>query len=187
MSAAIFYTDYSDLPYQVSDNTGAGFNTVNLVVDQTSIGFEWESSWVPTDSFSLHLALGYIDVDVDDPNPAVAAPLTPEWTGSISPEFTQHLGNGGSIIWRADVSYRDDMYGQPYSNIPLTNIDSRTLLNIDIAYHDPDDRWLVGFYGRNVTDEKYDNARLLPTDYVLVILNNDRSEFGIRFMYNFGL
>jgi len=157
------------------------------VVDQTSIGFEWESSWVPTDSFSLHLALGYIDVDVDDPNPAVAAPLTPEWTGSISPEFTQHLGNGGSIIWRADVSYRDDMYGQPYSNVPLTNIDSRTLLNIDIAYHDPDDRWLVGLYGRNVTDEKYDNARLLPTDYVLVILNNDRSEFGIRFMYNFGL
>lgn len=187
MSAAIFYTDYSDLPYQVSDNSGGGFNTVNLVVDQTSIGFEWESTWVPTDTFSLHAALGYIDVDVDDPNPAVAAPLTPEWTLSISPEFTQQLSNGGRIIWRADVSYRDDMYGQPYSNVPLTNIDSRTLLNIDIAYHDPNDRWLLGFYGRNVTDEKYDNARLLPTDYVLVILNNDRSEFGLRWMYNFGL
>ena len=187
MSAAIFYTDYSDLPYQVSDNTGGGFNTVNLVVDQTSTGFEWESTWMPTDSFSLHTALGYIDVDVDDPNPVVAAPLTPEWTASISPEFTQQLSNGGKIIWRADVSYRDDMYGQPYSNVPLTNIDSRTLLNIDIAYHDPDDRWLLGFYGRNVTDKKYDNARLLPTDYVLVILNNDRSEFGLRFMYNFGL
>ena len=187
MSAAIFYTDYSDLPYQVSDNTGGGFNTVNLVVDQTSIGFEWESTWVPTDSFSLHAALGYIDVDVDDPNPVVVAPLTPEWTVSISPEFTQQLSNGGSIIWRADVSYRDDMYGQPYSNVPLTNIDSRTLLNIDIAYHDPNDRWLLGLYGRNVTDEKYDNARLLPTDYALVILNNDRSEFGLRWMYNFGL
>ena len=187
MSAAIFYTDYSDLPYQVSDNTGGGFNTVNLVVDQTSVGFEWESTWAPTDSFSLHATLGYNEVDVDDPNPAVAAPLTPEWTASISPQFTQQLSNGGRIVWRADVSYRDDMYGQPYSNVPLTNIDSRTLLNIDIAYHDPGDRWLVGFYGRNVTDEKYDNARLLPTDYVLVILNNDRSEFGLRWMYNFGL
>jgi iron complex outermembrane receptor protein len=187
MSAAIFYTDYSDLPYQVSDNTGGGFNTVNLVVDQTSVGFEWESTWAPSDSFSLHATLGYIEVDVDDPNPVVAAPLTPEWTASISPQFTQQLSNGGSIVWRADVSYRDDMYGQPYSNVPLTNIDSRTLLNLDIAYHDPDDRWLLGFYGRNVTDEKYDNARLLPTDYVLVILNNDRSEFGLRWMYNFGL
>jgi iron complex outermembrane receptor protein len=187
MSAAIFYTDYSDLPYQVSDNTGGGFNTVNLVVDQTSVGFEWESTWVPADSFSLHATLGYINVDVDDPNPVVVAPLTPEWTASISPQFTQQLSNGGSIVWRADVSYRDDMYGQPYSNVPLTNIGSRTLLNVDIAYHDPDDRWLLGFYGRNVTDEKYDNARLLPTDYVLVILNNDRSEFGLRWMCNFGL
>ena len=25
----------------------------------------------------------------------------------------------------------------------------------------------------------------LPTDYLLVILNNDRSEFGVRFLYNF--
>jgi iron complex outermembrane receptor protein len=61
------------------------------------------------------------------------------------------------------------------------------LINFDIAYHAPDGLWLVGLYGRNATDEKYDNARLLPVDYVLQILNNDRSEFGLRFMYNFGL
>jgi iron complex outermembrane receptor protein len=79
------------------------------------------------------------------------------------------------------------MFGQPFSNVPITDIDSRTLINFDVAYHDPNERWLVAAYGRNVTDEEYDNARVLPTDYVLVILNNDRSEFGLRFMYNFGL
>jgi len=187
MSAAVFYTDYSDLPYQVSDNEGGGFNTVNIVVDQESTGVEWESHWAPTDEFTLHLTLGYINVDVKDPNPNVEAPLTPELTGSLSPEYTQSLDNGGSIVWRADLSYRDSMFGQPFSNIALTNIDSRTLLNFDVAYHSPDDQWLLGVYGRNVTDEKYDNARLLPTDYLLIILNNDRSEFGLRFMYTFGL
>jgi iron complex outermembrane receptor protein len=133
------------------------------------------------------LTLGYIDVDVKDPNPVVEAPLTPEWTGSISPEFTQALANGGSIVWHADLSYRDSMFGQPFSNIALTNIGSRTLVNFDVAYHDPSERWLLGVYGRNVTNEKYDNARLLPTDYLLIILNNDLSEFGLRFMYKFGL
>ena len=188
MALAIFYTDYSDLPYQISDQAGgAGFNTINLIVDQKSSGFEWESHWAPTDNFMLHATVGYIKVSVKDPNPVVVAPLTPKWTVSISPEFTQNLSNGGEIVWRADLSYRDDMYGQPYNNVPLTDIDSRTLLNVDIAYHDPDGRWLLGFYGRNVTDEKYDNARILPTDYVLVILNNDRSEFGLRWMYTFGL
>jgi iron complex outermembrane receptor protein len=188
MAVAVFYTDYSDLPYQISDQEGsAGFNTINLIVDQETLGFEWESQWAPTDNFNLRLTVGYLDVDVKDPNPVVVAPLTPEWNASISPEFTQALANGGSIVWRADLSYRDDMFGQPFSNVPITDIDSRTLINFDVAYHDPGGRWLLAAYGRNVTDEEYDNARVLPTDYVLVILNNDRSEFGLRFMYNFGL
>jgi len=184
MSVALFYTNYSDLPYQVSDNTGGGFNTVNIIVDQTSTGLEWESSWAPTDQFMLYAAIGYIDVDVDDPDPRIVAPLTPELTASISPEFTQPLQNGAELVWRLDWSYRDEMFGQPYNDVPITDIDARTLINFDIAYHDPNGTWTLAAYGRNVTDEKYDNARLLPNDYVLQILNNDRSEFGLRFVYN---
>ena len=188
MSIALFYTDYSDLPYQVSSSGGAGFNTVNIIVDQTSTGFEWQSSWAPTDSFRLYTTLGYIDVDVDDPNPTVVAPLTPKLTFSISPEYTASMGNGGEMVYRLDYSFRDSMWGEP-SNDPgrFTKIESRTLINVDIAYHSPDGRWTLAAYGRNVTDEKYANAKLLPDDYVLVILSNDRSEFGLRYVYNFGL
>ncbi len=188
MALALFYTDYSDLPYQISSNEGGGFNTINLIVDQNSKGFEWESTWAPTDRFRLHAAIGYIDVDVDDPDPTVVAPLTPEWTATISPEYTVPLDNGGDIQLRLDWSYRDSMFGQPFDDpTTFTKIDSRSLINFDIAYHSPDDTWTLGVYGRNATDKKYDNARLLPVDYVLVILNNDRSEFGLRFTYNFGL
>jgi iron complex outermembrane recepter protein len=188
MSAAIFFTDYSDLPYQVSNSTGGGFNTVNIIVDQESTGFEWESTWAPSEDFRLYATLGYIDVDVKDPNPTVVAPLTPELTWSLSPEFTQPLSNCASLVWRADWSFRDDMYGEP-SNDParMTEIESRDIINFDISYVDADGNWTVGVYGRNAGDEKYANAKLLPDDYLLIILNNDRSEFGMRFMYNFGL
>jgi iron complex outermembrane receptor protein len=57
---------------------------------------------------------------------------------------------------------------------------------VDITYTEPQGRWSLSAYGQNVTNEKYDNARLLPTDYVLIILNNDLSEFGVRFIYNIG-
>ena len=80
LSMAFFYTDYSELPYQVSSSAGLGFNTVNIFVDQTSTGFEWQSNWAPNDRFNLYTTLGYIDVDVDDPNPSVVAPLTPDLT-----------------------------------------------------------------------------------------------------------
>ena len=187
MSVALFYTDYSNLPYQVSTATDAGFNTENIIVDQNSKGFEWESSWAATDNFILYTTVGYLDADVKDPNPAVVAPLTPKWTASISPEYTHALGNGGDLVFRADWSYRDDMWGEP-SNDParMTKLDSRSLLNFDIAYHSPDGKWTLAAYGHNVTDERYDNARLNLSDYILIILSNDASEFGLRFMTRFG-
>ncbi len=111
MSFAVFYTDYSDLPYQVSTTTGSGFDTRNLIVDQTSTGLEWESTWLVNDTFNVHASLGLIDVDVKDPQ--AVAPLTPELTFSVSPEFTLPVAGGGEWTFRADYSYRDDMYGEP--------------------------------------------------------------------------
>jgi iron complex outermembrane receptor protein len=96
------------------------------------------------------------------------------------------MNNGAELLMRLDWSYRSSMYGEP-SNDPsrMTKIASRDLFNFDVTYTEPNGRWSVSAYGRNVTDEKYDNARLLPTDYLLIILNNDRSEFGVRYVYNF--
>jgi iron complex outermembrane receptor protein len=187
MSVAVFYTNYSDLPYQVSDAAdGGGFNTVNIIVDQTSTGLEWESAWAPTDQFTLYTTLGLLDADVDSPNPAAVAPLTPETTASISPQYIMPMNNGGELLMRLDWSYRSSMYGEP-SNDParMTKISSRDLFNFDVTYTEPNGRWSLSAYGRNITDEKYANAKLLPTDYLLIILNNDRSEFGVRYIYNF--
>ncbi|HLA71111.1 MAG TPA: TonB-dependent receptor [Steroidobacteraceae bacterium] len=185
LSIALFNTKYTDLPYQVSTTTGAGFSTQSIVVDQTSRGAELETTWAATDNFRLHVTVGYIDVDVDDPNPAAVAPLTPKMTASLSPELTIPTGSG-EITLRADWSYRDDMFGEP-SNDParFTFIESRDLVNADISYRPADGDWTVGIYGRNITDERYDNARLNTGDYVLVMLSNDASEFGVRFSKEF--
>jgi len=186
MSLAVFYTDYSDLPYQVSNTTADGFNTVNIIVDQVSSGIEWESSWRVSDGFYLNSSLGYIDVDVQDDNPFAAAPLTPELTLSISPEYTFGVANGGSVTLRGDYSFRDEFFGEPSSDPGrLTQIDSRDLINVDVSYTPPSGNWTVAAYGRNITDERYENARLNTGDYVLAILSNDASEFGIRFNMDF--
>lgn len=187
MSAAVFYTEYEDLPYQVSTTTGQGFATTNLIVEQTSVGFEWETTISLTDAFSIQASLGLIDVDVDEQNGVKPeAPLTPDVTFSIGPEYNWTLGNGGLISARVDYSYRDEMFGEPTDDPGrFTRIDSRELINANIAYHSPDDKWSLSLYGRNITDERYDNARLNTGDYVLRILSNDPSEFGLRFATRF--
>ncbi len=183
MSLAVFRTEYEDLPYQVSTTTLGGFNTVNLVVDQDSTGVEWESSLRLAENFYIRTAVGYIDVEVDDP--VAVAPLTPEWTFAISPEYSFPAG-GGTISLRADYSYRADMFGEPSPDRGrFTRLDSRGLLNFDVAYQSADESWTAALYGRNVTDKRYENARLNTGDYILVILSNDASEFGMRFIKDF--
>ena len=186
MSLAIFNTEYDDLPYQVSNATAEGFNTVNLIVDQTSRGVEWESSWRAAEGFFINTSFGYIDIDINNDNPFVVAPLTPDFTASISPEYSFGVSGGGSVTLRADYSFRDDFFGEPSSDpARLTQIDSRSLLNVDASYRSANDKWSLALYGRNVTDERYESARLNTGDYVLAILANDASEFGIRFTNEF--
>lgn len=184
MSIAVFFTDYSDLPYQVSTTAVGGFDTRNIIVDQQSTGVEWEGSVRLADGFFVHTSVGYIDVDVDDPQ--AVAPLTPELTASLSPEYTFPMAGGGALTFRADWSFRDEMFGEPSSDPGrLTMIDSRDLINADISYLSANEKWTVGLYGRNITDERYVNARLNTGDYILSILSNDASEYGIRFVNNF--
>ena len=96
------------------------------------------------------------------------------------------LAGGAEVTFRADYSYRDEMWGEPSSDPGrFTRIDSRGLLNVDIAYQPADGDWTAALYGRNVTDERYDNARLNTGDYILRILSNDASEFGVRFVRSF--
>jgi len=189
MSAAVFLTDYSDLPYQVSESSAGGFSTFAVVVDQTSTGFEWESTMLFGENFLLQATLGYLDVDVDrDPVSGAqgVAPLTPELTWSLSPEFSIPIENGATVRLRADYSYRDDMWGEPTDDpARFTSIEDRSILNANIMYIAPDDSWSAAIYGRNITDERYTNAALFVDDYILHILSNDASEFGVSFTKSF--
>ncbi|MFQ3251243.1 MAG: iron complex outermembrane receptor protein [Glaciecola sp.] len=187
MSIALFNTEFDDLPYQVSTTAEGGFNTTNLVVAQTSRGVEWESTWNATDNFKLHTSFGYIDVDVDEQDGVKpVAPLTPEVTASISPSYEFELENGANVVTRVDYSYRGEMYGEPTSDPGrLTEIDSRELVNFTVSYSPASKDWTLSLYGRNIFDERYDNARLNTGDYILQILSNDASEFGLRYRMTF--
>jgi hypothetical protein len=137
--------------------------------------------------FASSVALTSTHVEAQAPDA-----LLGKWT--IEFERGRRMENGeatimmgtGKVTIRADWSFRDDMYGEPSSDPGrFTFIDSRDLINFDISYRPNDGDWTVAAYGRNVTDERYDNARLNVTDYVLIMMSNDASEFGVRFTKEF--
>ena len=187
LSVALFRTQYSDLPYQVSTTDGDGFNTVNLIVDQITSGVEWESTLQISPLISLRVAVGQLNVDVErigELKPV--APLTPELTVAVSPVLEREFAKGGKLTIRFDYSWRDEMWGEPSADSRrLTRIESRDLINVLVGYEPSAVDWRVFVYGRNVTDERYDNARLNTGDYLLRILSNDVSEFGVQLDWSF--
>jgi iron complex outermembrane recepter protein len=187
----LFNTEYKDLTAQVSEVTNAGFSTITENAGKArSYGLEWESRARLGYGFLFNTSVGYDDakytevkagssLKVDD-TPA----LTPKWTISAGPAYNLALTGGGSIAVRADYSYRSSMEGQP-NNDPLAKIPSRYLINFDITYTAPTGGWTLGAYGKNVTDQRYVEGKLNVGDYVLNLLSNDASEFGLRFTKTF--
>lgn len=182
LGVAVFRTQYDDLPYQVSTTAGAGFNTVNLIVTQHTTGLEIEGALYATDAFRMQFALGGLQVEVArQQGVRPVAPLTPELTVSVSPEYRHVLTSGAEVAARIDYSYRAAMWGEPSSDpARLTRIGSRGLVNFHVGFTAADSVWTAAIYGRNAGDVRYDNARLNTGDYVLRILSNDASEFGLR-------
>ena len=150
MSIAVFYTDYSDLPYQVSTTIpGAWFRYARTSSwTRLRMGIEWESTWQVLENFRLYTTLGLHRCGRGSTRtPTAVAPLTPELTFSISPEFSFPLGEG-NLTMRADYSFRDDMFGEPSSDPGrFTQIDSRDLINVDVTYEPADGDWSLSVYG----------------------------------------
>ncbi len=177
-SFALFYTDYSRLPYQTSDTSGDGFDTRNILVDQRTAGIEWEGRLRLTDYLFLHSSLGWMDVDVDG---SAVAPLTPELTLSFSPELVWTRTDGSRWRLRLDYFWRDKMFGEPAAGDPRRNsvISGRGLIHFSLGWHSPDSRYEIALYGRNARDKRYTHALINTGDYILRILSNDASEFGL--------
>ena len=187
LAVALFRTRYHDLPYQVSTTPGEGFNTVNLIVEQRTSGVELEGAFHAGTGLRLRFALGYVDVRAERRGGVrPVAPLTPKVTLSLGPEFRRMLERGGEVAARLDYSWRDRMWGDPSPDAGRgTRIAARGLVDLHLGYTAPGGAWTAGIYARNATDERYDHARLNTGDYVLRILSNDASEFGLRFEVRF--
>lgn len=188
-----FWTSYSDLALPFSDTqAGGGFVTiVENAGKSRSRGVELELNLKPVQNFNIRTAVGYIDAEIRRVDPGTigigvgdSPALTPEWTLSVAPTYTAPLGNGGSLQFNVDYSYRAKMFGQSINTVNEI-LDSRGILGFSVDYNAPDDSWTLGIYGENITNEVYDVGRLQQTGFVGVVRSNDRSEFGVRLTKRF--
>jgi len=172
VAAAAFHMDYTDvqIPGSVAC-VSSGVPTFCGVVSNAGKaklqGFELETraKLIDSDSGTLTFAgsLGYIDAqyktyitNIAGVPTDVAAfrkiQNTPAWSGSASLDYGMAIGEGRLNI-TGGMSFKSQTY---QFEIPIPQIDQPAyqLFDASIVYRAPDNRWSLGVYGKNLSNER---------------------------------
>ncbi|MCB1683677.1 MAG: TonB-dependent receptor [Pseudomonadales bacterium] len=157
-NGAVFHTSYDDLQVQV-------FNSVAPVtqnIGEASIdGLELELQTSPGDGWLLEGSLSYLDADYDEIDTSItligeddAFERVPEFSTNVGISKEFQLSSSGSVVARADWSYRSKTYNDAY-NSALLETDAYHLFDASIRWRNAGQDWSVVLYGRNLGDEDY--------------------------------
>lgn len=168
VNSDVFFAEYTDVQIPGSvivpgpPVTFVGTVTNAGAAEMTGVEFEGTAHF--TDNLSGALSFGYIDAEyteflVSGVNVASSRDVqnTPDWTGSGSLTYSVPLQVGptpGAISFTGSAAYRGDTQ-QFETAIPLLDQPAFWLYDAAIYWTSDNDRWRVGVYGRNLSDERY--------------------------------
>ena len=127
-----------------------------------------EFTWSVTDQSTLSGFSSWLDAEFEvfassDPRKILGATVvedlagnrlrqSPEWSYKLRGEYDFALGNGGIVTLGAEASYKGTQFFTEF-NRQILGLDSYTLLDINIKYISPDERFTVNVWGKNIDDE----------------------------------
>jgi len=172
-AVTVFYLEVVDVQTINLVPVGAGFTgLISNVGRVESLGLELEGTFLVTDNFLLSGNVALIDAEMKDtPDPTGAIdpdtgevysldghrpPGAPEYTFTLFGEYTAHLGNGSSLLFRADVRSRSDVFNQTsnrFTDPPLRLRPQVTNYGARISWISPSDQLAISLWGKNLTQE----------------------------------
>ncbi|MGD9966085.1 MAG: TonB-dependent receptor [Hyphomonadaceae bacterium] len=168
VNSDVFFAEYTDVQIPGSIVIpGPPISFVGTVTNAGAAemtGVEFESTMRFTDALSGALSFGYIDAEytefivggVDVSNQRDVQ-NTPDWTGNASLTYSVPLTIGptpGMISFTGSAAYRGDTQ-QFEVAIPLLDQPAYWLYDAAVYWTSDNDRWRIGLYGRNLSDERY--------------------------------
>jgi iron complex outermembrane receptor protein len=197
LNSAAFYYDLTDL--QQGRSVPAGTSGFTLVYENAASaeikGIEAELSWLATENLRIDASATYLDAAFSDyvttdpfdtvfqqlgiipPTVDLSQQLagnsmvqSPKWSWMLGATLDFKPTDGGwSGSTTVAASYKDKIYFSQFNHDALSQ-DNVTVLNANISFTSPDERWTINAWGKNLTDE---------TIYMgTFILNSSRTNAG---------
>ena len=166
-AAAVFRNEYNDQQVTTQVPAVGGIASfVDNVGSSTFFGAEFEGSLRILDNLHANFAVGYLDSDFEeflrynlvtmayeDISDQVVLQNAPKWTGYLGLTWYGDVA-GGELAVTPSIAYRDDYSQFEFPN-PILDQEGYALVDLAIVWTDPTDRYTLGLYGKNLTDEEY--------------------------------
>jgi iron complex outermembrane recepter protein len=167
-NTAVFFADYTDVQIPGSVIVpGPPISFVGTVTNAGAAeiyGVEFEGTAQFTDNLTGALSIGYVSAEYTefivggvDVSNARDVQNTPDWTGSagLTYAFPFALGSApGELAFTGSAAYRSETQQFEFA-IPLLDQPEFWLYDAAVYWTSDNDRWRVGIYGRNLSDERY--------------------------------
>lgn len=171
LNLSAFYYDYTDLQVlSVNRQAGSAVPTLGLdnAADATIKGIEVEATAVPTDWLDMGLNLGILDAKYKNYLSGAIDPATgdprdfsgnrmpgaPKFTLSTFAQVTVPVGRF-ETRWRAEYNYTGKKYYNNAQDELVSSGEGYGLLNLRVAFADPDQGWELAAWAKNVTGKAY--------------------------------
>lgn len=203
LNAAVYSLVLSDQQL----TAGSGVANANQLVNADKSkghGVEVDMEYIATEELSFMLGVSYNATEIDDPNLSIlpcGAPCTvldpagsfagsvsidgndlpraPEWMSNFLVRYVKPV-SGGDLVLQTDWVYRSDFSMFLYDSREF-HADSFLEGGVNIGY--VTERWEVGVYGRNITDELKLIAAIDFNNLEGII--NERRTYGIEATFRF--
>jgi iron complex outermembrane receptor protein len=180
LNLAAFFTKYEDFQARVSGiDTIPGQpvpSPVLSVLNAGSLdiqGFEIESVLIPVRNLTLDAQVGFLDADYKEFSDArftsfnnsrafQTPAFSPRWTARLGAQYVYDLAGGSNVTFGAAAKYRSRM-ALAVDNTPTNSSvelpgmfqEEYWLYDARVVWNDASDRYTVGLYGQNLSDEVY--------------------------------
>lgn len=200
LNGDIFWSDYKKMQLGVQEFVNGVYQAVTKNAGEATIdGAELEAEAIVLPGLTVNGTLGYLNANlhkfdadltgsgVVTDNSYLPLPYAPKWSGSVGATYLEETGFG-TIDYHADVTYA----AKQFTSFSIYNgssdfalRDSVTLVNLAVGWVDPDDRWHVGAWVKNLGNTIYQNNTFdvgpLMADRVYAAPRTWGVEVGVKF------